>query len=41
MLYADINIVIRNPDQQQMVFNFFTVVFISSNPRGHIRVNKR
>lgn len=41
MFYEDMNTVIRDPEQQQTVFNFFTVVFMSSNPRGHIRVNKK
>lgn len=31
---------IRDPEQQQMAFNFFTVLFISSDSRGRNRVNR-
>lgn len=41
MFYEDMSTVIRDPERRQMVFNFFTVVFVSSNPRGRIRVNKK
>lgn len=34
MFYEDMNTVIRDSEQQQMVFNFFTVVFMSSNQKG-------
>lgn len=37
MLCRDVNTVIRDPEQQQMGLNFVTVVFMSSDPRGHIR----